>query len=351
MKESRDIKNQIISHMLENYDYNLFKNTVIAWKGIGDLPKTKEEFKQIAKEYGISLYEIAKKYARTLDDEDNDKRINSIADTYVYSLYRNRKPPKKVVLFLLNQYKSLYGIRAIYRFEITRIILSALKQNGYDTEKGFDKDSVSDELLKFSIEELEVLKECIDSMIADEDLELEHSDNCPTIIELWEENITNLSDVALLFFYKNFDVLNKYMGELRVIIDGVFHFEDDDFRNLIDQLKTKKAHAKDSRIYKCLSECKFDQNVCLDLIDREEILDSLIEHTNEVSDYRDLDSFVSLCRKMCHDYQLVWKTILIILMHYGNKPSGKRVSDLFDNYYTKKAATVAAQIDQSLFNP
>ncbi len=81
------------------------------------------------------------------------------------------------------------------------------------------------------------------------------------------------------------------------------------------------------------------------------MLESLMSYIEKVPDYRDLDSFVLLCFKMCYDYQLVWETILVMLKHYGNKPVGKRVGDLFDHYYKKKAAIAAAQIDQSLFRP
>lgn len=347
MRESETQKLTIINRVLKNYDYDFYHKTILSWSH----PKTRDEFKKIAGEYGCSFYKIARDYTKAIGANDSDERFNSKEEIYSSSLYRNRKPPKKIVEYFLERHKSIFGLREFQRFNRTCTILSALESNGYDTKKGLDYKSVNDELMNFSIGKLEALEKCINSMIEKEDLELEASDNYPNSFELWEDYITNLSDAALVFLHKNFDVLNEFIGELRVILDGIIRFEDDDFKKLIEQLETKKAHAKHSTIYERLSECEFDNNVHLEPTDRKKILDCMMEHTSEISDYSDLDSFVSLCRKMCHDYQLVWKTILIILMHYGNKPSGKRVSDLFNNYHMKKAAIAAAQIDQSLFNP
>ena len=352
VKDMKDIemqKKKIIGSILEHYNYDMYIKTVNALKYLSHPPKTRDEFKQIAKEYETSLKKISFDYAKSIENEDTKERNNSLAEIYRCSLYRDRKPPKKVIDYFFDRYKSVKGLRDIYSFEVTRIVVSTLKQNGYDAEKGFDCNSVSGELQNYSIEKLEALNESIGCM--PEDFEAEIADNCPTSIELWEEYTTNLSDAALLFFYNNFDTLNEYIGDLRGIIDGIFHFEADDFRNIINELKHKKAHAKDSRLFKHFSECEFDNNVHLTNKDREKMLESLKSYIEKVPDYRDLDSFVSLCFKMRYNYQLVWETILVILKHYGNKPAGKRVNDLFDHYYKKKATISVAQIDQSLFRP
>lgn len=329
MQRFSDQTSLIIDDIVNQVDFNklfLFYKDIVKLEQVERI--TQEELNEILNDFGITKYSLAKRsnFIRNQGDFSKLENIKS-------EIYKNRNLSKNNTnaLKTLIPFSRFCGLRSGSKLSLTQSVVNYLAEYCNEDFVALAEERARCIMHSMSMDDLSNLYEKIKNN--------DFVDESQDFDEL-EFLATNISASTIKFFLQYLEILqkcderkrdheqnisDKYNACVTYILSKINILELNQIEKIHTELKNKRHYGKDNPFYSTISPLVYE----VENLDEE--TSSCYKELLDANIYQMPNSLIELLEQFYLLTPLKWNTLVLIVMHYGVNPTGKRVNDLFKN--------------------